>query len=372
MMKNSSTRTLYLVYILVLVILGLGLNILLASTSFQAKMLHGDPYFYFKKQAFFALLGIVALLVFSQIPYRIWQSGAWWFYGLSIIFLLLVFIPSIGREAGGARRWIEIAGISAQPSDIVKFTTVLVIARLYSLRHEDENRERLRHILAVGVILVPVFLVYKEPDFGTAMHIIFASAGLLIIAGFPSLWLLAGSLLMIPVVYFSVIQVPYRWNRVKAFLDPYEHRFEGAYQLIASFKSFLSGGLWGQGLGEGLRRHNLQARHTDFIFAIVAEDLGLIGVVLVMALYFGLAVYAIMFLKNIEDGFGQYLGVGIIVLFNTQALLNIAVTMGLIPTTGINLPLFSYGGTSLLSYMAMMGILMNIIKENGNTNAKNG
>ena len=174
--------------------------------------------------------------------------------------------------------------------------------------------------------------------------------------------MLLAVVLAIPIIFYNIVNVPYRWERVKAFLDPYTYRFEGAYQLVASFKAFQAGEFFGQGFGEGIRRHNLQARHTDFILAVVAEDLGFFGVFILLALMFGLSGYGLYLMFKIEDIFARLLGCGLIFLFATQMIINVAVTMGLVPTTGINLPLISNGGTSLVTYLSMFGIVLNITR----------
>ena len=357
---NTSDRTNLILFIIVLTLVGLGLNILLASSSFLAKKAHGDAYFFLKKQSLFALLGVGLFITLSQLNFRIWQKLSWPLYVTSIILLLLVFVPGLGKRAGGATRWIQVAGLSIQPSDLAKFATMLVMARLLS---KSEEIRWGSIIVMLFIILTPVGLIGIEPDFGTALHLIFAVVMVLFVTGFPLRLLGLAVVLSIPVIYKSIINVPYRWERVKAFLDPVTYRFEGAYQLVASFKAFNAGGLAGKGFGEGLRRHNLQARHTDFILAVVAEDLGLFGVALLLLLLFGLSIYAIFLLSKVQDQFGRLLGFGIVFLFITQVTMNVAVTMGLIPTTGINLPLISNGGTSLVTYLAMLGILLSITRE---------
>ncbi len=360
---RANQKTPYLLFTLILIVAGLGLNILLASTSFLANLAFGDPTFYFSRQVVYVILGVAMMLAFSQLPYTYWKNPAWFFYLGGIVLLLLVFVPPIAKPAGGASRWLNLAGFSLQPSDPVRFAVVLLLARIYSNVSEKTPLWQ-THAVAAGLVLLPAALIGAEPDFGTALHLVIAASLLMVMAGLPLFPLIIAGFFSLPVIYYNLIKVPYRWNRIKAFLDPYQYRYEGAYQLIASYKSFISGGLWGQGLGEGLRRHNLQARHTDFIFSIVAEDLGLLGVILVLSLYFFIAAYSLYLLSLVKDTFGRLLGTGIILLFIIQTVLNIAVAMGLLPTTGINLPVFSYGGTSMLTYLAMFGILLNIIKMN--------
>jgi cell division protein FtsW len=366
MMRFSfKERSDYFLFLLVILIAFLGLNVLLAATSYIASVTFHDQFYYLKKQAVFVLLGAGVMIIFSQIPYQIWEKISWPFFIFSLILLVLVFIPGVGKEAGGAKRWITVLGISVQPSDLARFGLVLVLARMYSHgEHGQQGRHNglIKNSLALAFIGIVALLIKIEPDLGTALHTVFFSGILLLIAGYPVYILLIISIPAIPLVLISLS--PYQWERIMAFLNPYKYRFESAFQLIASYKSFLSGGFWGQGLGEGLKRHNLQARHTDFIMAVIAEDLGTLGVVFFLLLYLGVFFYSAILLMKVEENFGRLLGTGIILLFITQAIMNVAVVMGLLPTTGINLPLISYGGTSVLSYMAMFGILLNILKSN--------
>jgi cell division protein FtsW len=355
----QSQKTDYFLFFLILLLAGVGLNILLASTSYEASVSYGDPYYFIKRQSLFVLIGCTVLITLSQISYKLWEKLTWPFFIASVILLLLVFIPGIGREAGGAHRWISVAGISVQPSDPVRFGLILVLVRMYT--HGDDGGP-LKNAVALLFIVVIAFLIKKEPDLGTSIQTFVFSAILLIMAGYPAYILLISGVLGLPLML--VTMSAYQWDRIMAFLNPYKYRFESAFQLIASYKSFLSGSFWGQGLGEGLKRHNLQARHTDFILAVVAEDLGTVGIIGILFLYLVICIYSLMKLMKIEDKYGRLLGTGIILLFIVQAIMNVAVVMGLLPTTGINLPLISYGGTSILSYLAMFGILLNILKEN--------
>lgn len=349
-----------ILFILICIIVAFGLNILLASTSFLARQEYGDPYFYLKKQVIFASIGLLAMIVVSQVSWFFWREIAWPLYFFSILLLVLVFIPGIGHKAGGAWRWIHIGGISLQPSDIARFATILVIARLYA---DKEYASATTIFITLGVTALPGLLIAVEQDLGTALHLIFASGILLMLTRFP--FKVHGLIFFIsfPLLYTSIFNVSYRLERLKAFLDPWKYRYEAAYQLVASLRSFLAGGVWGNGLGEGLRRHNLQARHTDFIMAIVAEDMGLVGVFLVLTLFFGTTIYGFIIISRIQEEFPRLLGSGILIVFILQAIINISVTMGVIPTTGINLPLFSYGGTSLITYLIMFGIVLNISRD---------
>lgn len=305
------------------------------------------------------LTGAILMITFSQVPYHFWEKISWPLFLFSVVLLILVFIPGFGREAGGSRRWITIGNISMQPSDPARFGLLLIISRMYT---HGESGGTVKNILLLVFTGITALLIKIEPDLGTAIQSALFASLLLLMAGYSVVILAFFFILGIPVMLFTMSA--YQWDRILAFLNPYKYRFDSAFQLIASYKSFLTGGFWGQGLGGGLHRHNLQARHTDFILAVVAEDLGTAGIIAILLLYLFISAYALLKLAKIQDKFGRLMGTGIILLFSTQSIMNIAVVMGLLPTTGINLPLISYGGTSVLSYLAMFGILLNILKTN--------
>lgn len=345
---------------MILALLVIGLNILLASSSFLARQSYGDPFFFLKKQLLFAVIGFIIFLLAIRTDPELYSRFAWYLYGFSIVLLLMVFVPGIGKKAGGASRWLMVGGFSLQPSDIARFSMILLIARFFT---DHKERSMGKMLLLLVLISAPIFLIAIEQDLGTALHIAITVGVMLTFTDFPlRMHFLIVGLSVVSLIYM-VLYVPFRLERLKGFLDPWAHRYESAYQLVASLKSYLSGGIFGNGLGEGLRRHNLQARHTDFILAIVAEDLGAIGITLVLALYFGIAFYALFLLRRVDGTFLRLLGTGITFSLIFQVSINTAVTMGLMPTTGINLPLFSYGGTSLITYLFMLGVLLSVCKR---------
>ncbi len=358
---DTGKKSNYVLFSFIVFLLFLGLNVLLASSSFLARQEFGDPYYFLKKQALFGLMGLGLLFFLSRIHYMKWKELSWTIYMISILLLVLVFVPGLGKKAGGANRWINLGIISVQPSDLARFAIIVLLARLYSNNNfQGVKRTALTFLLA----MLPVVLVFLEPDFSTAFHIGIVILGILFLTDFPLKYIFLTIITAFPVIYYGVVQVPYRWDRIKSFIDPMRYRYEGAYQLIASFQSFDAGGVFGQGLGEGIRRHNLSARHTDFILSVVAEDLGFAGIFILYAAYLGIILYSLYLISAIQEDFGRLLGSGIVLIFAFQVSINIAVTMGLVPTTGINMPFMSYGGTSLLVYSAMSGILLNIFREN--------
>ena len=358
--KTEQSETNLIIFTIVVVLSFFGLIILFSASSFPAQQNLGDAYYYVKKQSLFVFLGLILLVANTQISYRLWYKTAWPLYLFSIILLLLVFMPFIGQEAGGASRWVRLGWFSCQPSDIAKFTMVLLIARLLSKENNSQKYTFVKMALGILIIALPAFLVSLEPDLGTAFHLILTSVCLLFLTEFSFTLLLLLCFSAVPIIYYHVIQTPWRIKRVLAFLDPWEYRYEEGYQLVAALKSFLAGGLGGQGLGESMIRHRLQARHTDFIFSMVAEDLGFIGVVILLFLFLFISAYGIILVKRVQDPFGRLLGMGILLIFVFQVSIHIAVNMGLIPTKGLGLPFISYGGTSTIMYLFMFGLFLNI------------
>lgn len=348
-----------LLTVLILLLTVLGLMVLLSASAMISLKLFDNPYYYFLRQSIYAAIGIVFFLFATQIPYSFWHKAAWPLYFFSLILLLLVFVPPFARTAGGASRWISLAGISVQPSDIARFATMLLLARLYA------DKDEISYALVAttfAVLGLTVLLIFKEPDFGTAAHLGLTALVFLFFTKFPVRVILGFSTLFFSFALYAVIYEPFRLDRIKAWLNPARYRYEEGYQILASYRSFLLGGWKGSGLGESLERHRLVARHTDFIFARVAEDMGMLGVTFILTIYFFIAVYGFLLLMKIEDSFGRLLGTGLLLLFILQAIFNIAVTMNVVPTTGINLPLFSSGGSSLVMFLFMLGIILNVLR----------
>lgn len=345
---------------LVITLVVFGLNILLASSSFMAREQFSDPYFFLKKQVIAAFLGFLGLLAMTQINPEKYRQWVWPIYGIAVLMLVLVFVPGIGRRAGGANRWIVLGGLSVQPSDFAKLALILVLARIYSQAKEVDLRLSL---MTLTIISIPVLLIAIEQDLGTAIHLTLVASALLFFTRYPLTMQLGAFGAAVAAVTFIIIKTPWRLERIKAFLDPWGSRYDSGFQLVASMKAFLAGGLTGKGLGEELVRHHLQERHTDFILAIVAEDLGALGVIAILMVYFVIAGYGIVLASRLKDDFMRLMATGILLSLIIQVIINSGVTMGLLPTKGINLPLVSNGGTSLLVYLVMCGMCLSALRR---------
>lgn len=355
-----------LIAVLIMLLLA-GLLILFSATYYTAQD-RGDPMGEVKRQLIGIGLGAVAMLVTSRIPYRFWRDtwvviGA---LGISAVLLILVIIPGVGVYVNGSRRWLSIAGMSFQPSEFAKLAVVLYMATTLTYRGK-----RIKSLIfgIVPVLLVPgvVFLlILQQPNLSTAGSILITSLVLIIIAGARWRHILLMLIGGIGVGGFYAWSAPYRRERLLSFTDPFAKMNDEGYQLAQSLIAFGSGGTFGMGLGMGRQKYAyLPYPESDFIFAIVGEDFGLVGCVAVIALFVAFLLCGMRIATRCRDKFGALLAAGITCSITVQAFLNMGVVIGILPTTGLPLPFFSAGGTSISITMAAVGILMNISRTAG-------
>jgi cell division protein FtsW len=347
---------------LALVIFGI-IMIYSASAQLAAKRYHNSFYFA-QKQMLFAFFGTLVMLAFRFVPYQKFQKWVYWLLGGCLLALVLVLIPGIGCRLGGASRWFRISGISFQPAEFSKL--ILVIFLAYSMTHHQDHMKELfkGFLFHWGVVGIFIVLVLMEPDLGMAISLALITGIMLFVGGVRVKHLVVSIFPMIPVAYLLVWRVPYRRLRVLSYLDPWKDPLGSGFHLKHSFLAFGSGGLGGQGLGGSQQKlFYLPEPHTDFIFSIVGEEFGFIGVAIIAVLYLVIIIRSLQLALRVQDRFGVYLVVGITVMIGFQALINMLVVMGLLPTKGLTLPFLSYGGTSLLLNMICIGILMNLTAQ---------
>ena len=321
----------------------------------------GDPYHFLKKQAVAAALGIGLLVFGARMNYRYWQPLALPLLIASIILLVLVFVPGLRQQIGGAYRWLKIYGFSFQPSELAKLALVIYLAR--SLTKKEGRMERFTvGFLPFVVVLAILFpLVLKQPDFGTGVLFVAVVFLMLFVAGTPFRFLGGALLASVPFLVYLAVKANYRWERIVTFLDPWKDSGGAGFQIIQSFLGFGAGKVFGVGLAEGKQKlFYLPEIHTDFIFAVIGEELGLVGVSVIIALFLVLVIRGFQSCFRAPDRFGTFLALGITVLIAIQTLLNMGVVMGLLPTKGSTLPFISYGGTSLMMNLMAVGILLNV------------
>lgn len=345
-----------------LALLGLGVVMVASAGTVEGLRVHGDPLFYMKRQLLWALLGLLLMAALVRIDYRTLQPLA--LPGLGLAILLLVVVLLVGVEAGGGRRWIALGPLNLQASEVAKLATINFLAAWIA-----ERRGRLAHFLTgllppLAVLGLLFGLVVLEPDFGTAVLLVVAGLALLFCGGASPWHLGMIGLAGIPGLALLIRMEPYRMRRILAFLDPWKDPLDTGFQTIQSLLAIGSGGLFGAGLGQGKQKFlYLPEQHTDFIFAVLGEELGFVGASLVLILFFLFAWRGLRIALRAPDFYGTMLGTGITLLITLQALLNIGVVTGSLPITGVTLPFLSFGGSSLTITLAGVGILLNLSRH---------
>jgi cell division protein FtsW len=319
-----------------LALVGIGIVMVYSTSAIIAGDRFGNAYYFLKRQALYAAVGFALMILMMFVPYELLKRLAYPILIFSILLLIAVLIPGIGHRAGGAMRWLKIQSFSFQPSEFAKLGLVVFLAYL-------------------------IALVMKEPDFGAAFFLTVMVFLLLFVSGARVIYIAGACLIAIPVAYYFLMNGGYRHKRLMSFIRPWEDPNGTSFQIIQSFLSFGSGGLFGLGLGEGRQKlFFLPAPHTDFIFSVVGEELGLVGAMVVVLLFFILTLRGIQIGLSLGERFGAYLALGITLMISLQAVINMGVVLGLLPTKGLTLPFISYGGTSLIANLAAVGILLNL------------
>ncbi len=341
-----------------LALVGIGIIMVYSTSAIIAADRFGDPYYFLKRQALYAAVGFVLMLVMMFFPYEILKRFAYPILIFSILLLIVVLVPGIGHRTGGAMRWLKIQSFSFQPSEFAKLGLVIFLAYLLAKKEEKIRSFSFGFLPPVLLSGLVIALVMKEPDFGAAFFLTVMVFLLLFVGGARVIYMAAAFLIAIPVAYALLMNVGYRYKRLMSFIRPWEDPSGAGFQIIQSFLSFGSGGLFGLGLGEGRQKlFFLPAPHTDFIFSVIGEELGLVGATAVVLLFFILTLRGIQIGLSLEDRFGVYLALGITLMVSLQAVINMGVVLGLLPTKGLTLPFVSYGGTSLIANLAGIGIL---------------
>ncbi len=350
-----------LLFILVFVLAGIGIAMCYSASAVSAQKTMGDSFFYLKKQLIWFGVSFMALLVVQEIDYRVYRKYTLVMLLASLVFLVVVLVPGIGHEAKGSARWINFGFARLQPSEFVKIFMVLYLVKVFSSDADTVRSPVMQMFIPLLIIALMFVLIMLQPDFGTGVDLLIVSVVILFVSGFPLRYILSLMVLSLPMFYLLVYQVDYRRERILAYLDPWKDRFGNGYHIIQSFIAFKKGGILGVGLGYGTQKIvRLPEPHTDFIFAVIAEEVGIFGTAFIVVLYLLLFMRAITISINAPDEFGRLLAIGLGLLLVVQAYINMGVVTGSLPTTGIPLPFISYGGSSLLSSMIAAGILLNI------------
>jgi cell division protein FtsW len=356
-------KSAYILFLAVLGLLVIGI-VMLFSTSAFARDSHGDVYFFIKRQAMWFGVGLVVCIFAALIDYHLWQRTWWLWFALALVVLALCYVPHIGMRLNGSRRWIGWGPITLQPSELAKVTVIFFLAAWFSRYEKTDRKLLLGFILPLAIISLPAALVLGEVDLGTTALIGTTAFVVMFIAGASPLWLGAVSLTGLGALLIVATQISERMGRLSAFLHPQHFKEDAGLQQMQALIAWGSGGMEGLGLGNGRQKMlYLPYAHTDFIFPIVGEELGLRFSLLVVFLFVVIIVCGTMIALHAKDRFGLLLGCGVVSLLALQAAVNIGVTTSLLPNKGLPLPFISYGGSNLVACMFGVGLLLNIYRQ---------
>lgn len=371
--SKPNPRLLYdpILFMSAFILLGLGLVMVASASVSVAEGRKVAPLYYAIRHCMAFGLGTLGLFAVTYLPMRIWSQFALPFLFSCIFLLILVLIPGLSKEVNGSTRWIFLGPVSFQPSEFVKLALIIYMSS-FLVRHHKEVQTKLSGFLKPTAILAIVAaLLLLEPDFGTAVVLILTVLGMLYLGGVPFTRFLVLFALTISALALLSITSPYRMMRLTAFLNPWADQFNTGYQLTQALIAFGRGGIWGTGLGNSIQKLlYLPEPYTDFLYAVLAEELGLLGALLVLM---GFAIFVWRSLQlghralKMNQAFSGYMAYGIALLIGIQAAINIGVNLGILPTKGLTLPLMSYGGTSLVVALISIGILLRIDFETRRT-----
>ncbi len=351
-------------FLAVVILLAVGITMVLSTSYLYAQERFSDGTYFFRKQLAAIGIGLMLFFITASVPSATYRRLAYPLLGVSLLVLMLVLIPEIGLVRGGARRWLSLGGFVFQPGELAKISLVLYLA--HSLAKKEEKIRTftvgvLPHLIVGGLFLG---LVVFEPDLGTGLILGLMLFLMLFIAGAKCSHLLLTGFTALPLVAFFVFESEYRFQRLLTFLDPWSDASSSGFQIIQSYIAFGSGRFLGLGLGESRQKlFYLPEAHTDFIFSVIGEELGLIGVLVVLALFALIVLRGLVLARKIEDPFGQYLAFGLTSLLGFQALIHMAVVMGMIPTKGLVLPFISYGGSAMVMNLTVAGMLIGLSRR---------
>lgn len=354
-----------LLIISIIIITLFGALMIYSSSSVWAEYKFNDQYKYLKSQLIFLVLGYIVMILISKFPYQNYKKLSNTIFLVTTSLLVLVLIPGIGTVRNGSRSWFGLGGFGIQPSEFTKLSLIIFTAKYLENNERDLKSIKKGVLPILGVLLLVFALIMLEPDFGTGVVIVMTIVVLLFVSGVNlNFFVKIGILGLIGVVVLIII-APYRTQRIISFLNPWSDPLGSGFQIIQSLYAIGPGGLLGLGLGNSIQKHfYLPEPQTDFIFSIISEEFGFLGVLIVAVLFLTIITTGFKIATKCEDKFGKYLAFGITFSLAFQAMLNLMVVVGLIPVTGVTLPFLSYGGSSLLISLTSIGILLNINKYN--------
>ena len=350
-----------LIFFACLLLGAFGLLMIYSSSSIWSSYKFNDSFYYVKHQLLFYIAGIIAISILRKIDYKTYEKYANIILFASIVLLALVLIPGIGKVRNGSRSWFGIGSFGFQPSELAKLSLIIFTAK-YLANNEKEVKKFKSGVVPILIIIFLFFgLIMLEPDFGSAMVMVMTVVTMLFASNIKLSFFGIMGLLGILGIVGLIIIAPYRMARIVSFLNPWVDPLGSGFQIIQSLYAICPSGLFGRGFGNSIQKHfYLPEPQTDFIFAIISEEFGIVGIIIIASLFFLIFYQSIKISLSTNDLFGKYLSFGLIMGIIIQMILNICVVIGIVPVTGVTLPFISYGGSSLLVSMASIGIILNI------------
>lgn len=342
-----------------------GIVMIFSSSCVWAEYKFDDKFKYLKLQSLFFIIGIVLTLIISKVDYRYYLKKANKLLIICFFLLILVLIPGIGTTRNGSRSWFGIGGFGIQPSEFMKLSIIIFVSK-YLTNFPKDIKNIKKGVLPLLTLTFIVFgLIMLQPDLGTGAIILMTVIGLLFVSGVNMKFFSKIGVIGFVGLVILILAAPYRIKRIFAFVNPWSDPLGTGFQTIQSLYAIGPGGLLGMGLGNSIQKHfYLPEPQTDFIFSIISEELGILGIILVSGLFLFIIYRCVKISLNCNDPFGKYLSFGIVFQLTFQTLLNLSVVVGLVPVTGVTLPFLSYGGSSLIITLASMGIILNISRHN--------
>jgi cell division protein FtsW len=345
----------------VVLLTGIGIIMIYSASSEIALRQFGNEYYFFSRQLVFLAIGITGMTMACLVPYTLYRPMTYLFLFIAMILLGALLIDGVGQTAGGATRWLRISWISFQPSEFARLALIIFLAYSLTKKQLQVEHAEIGFIPHVIVLFLFTAMIMMQPDFGTIVIFWMMAWIIMFVGRVPVLHLVSAFLVMLPFGLWLLFSAEYRIKRYVTFLDPWKYPLDEGYQIIHAIMAFNSGGIFGQGLGEGYQKlFYLPAPHTDFIFSVIGEEGGLLLVLTVITLFMVILWRGLQIATAAEDCFGSFLAFGITASIALQAVINMGVNLSLLPTKGLTLPFLSFGGSSLVFNLAGIGILMNI------------
>lgn len=354
------SRSAKLLFVSVYMLVGLGIVMTYSASAVYAESVYGYAQYFLIRQTVFVALGTLVLFITASVPFYYWRDNARAILLLAIALLLAVYVPVLGRQAGGARRWLDFGLVNFQPAEFAKVAVCLYLSDYIARKSKRVQQGGLGVFLPpMALIGIICGLIILQPDLGSCAFIAIVTLILFFVGGIRLRYVAIVATALLPVLYFLVIRVPYRLSRVTAYLNPWEDPQGSGFQMIQSFLAFGLGGAKGVGLGQSTQKlFYLPSAHNDFIFAIIGEELGFAGLFTVIVLFICIFVAGMLIASKTHDIFNRLLALSLTIFFVIQAIINMMVATGLLPTKGLPLPFISYGGTSIVMNLMAVGLIL--------------